>query len=185
MKLSKKLLLYIGITAYVFVAGIMGYVLLKQVDEKSALEEEITLSQGIVARINPENLTAQKQELQDNLDGITAQLEILRERLSHDVGNVAASELIFTIAASNNVEVIGLSAPGSSFDYLNDVPCDVIVINATVAGDDDDLVDFIIDMNSALSTGVIQSVAMNIVETDNQTLPVASVLLELYNYQGE
>ena len=185
MKVSKKILIYIAIGAYVIVLASFGYVTSQTLSEKTKVEEELAVAQANLERANPERLTKQKTDLEGQLAQVTGQYEALKDIFSQPIGNVAASSIVFDIAEAKGVEVIELTTPEASVDSLENVTCSVVALNTTVEGDERDLVAFITSLNSYLTTGVIKSIDMVIPEPGSTAEPTATVQLVIYSYQGE
>jgi hypothetical protein len=183
MSVSKKTLMYLGIGIYIIVVAALGYMVFNQLNEKDSVDEELSITRANLDRITPDHLNNEKLELEAQLTEVTSKAENLKSMLSLDMGNVDATATVFDLAKSSGVEVTQLTSPYPTYDVLEDVPCTVVVLNATVRGDVRDLVGFTMGLNSYLATGVIESVQMNIQEgTDNST---ADILFVIYNYQDE
>ncbi|MBN2240900.1 MAG: hypothetical protein JW712_14115 [Dehalococcoidales bacterium] len=184
MQIRKKVLTYIGIVVYLFVAGVGGYILLQKMDEKDTLSTDLIMNQGVLGKVNSAVLEAKKEKLEADVSEQSSQTEVLKLQLSHDADNVDATSLVFTLAEDNDVKVLSLNAPSASDSYLNSIHCNVIVIQTSVEGDENNLVRFITQLNSELNTGVLQSVEIEISDSENVTSS-AILLLEIYDYQGD
>jgi len=185
LNISKNTFLFIGIGVYVIIVASLGMIAFQRYGEKDRVDSELVTAQQNLARANPEKLTAQRAELEEKFDQITLQYDAVKALMSQEIGNVGASSIVFDIAESSNVEVIGLSSPSAWIDVLEDINCTVVSIDIIVEGDVRDLVDFITSLNSYLPTGFIKSIRMNVPEADSETEPSADILLLIYTYQGD
>jgi len=183
LKIRKKVLVYAGAAVYLFIVVMMGYVLFKQLDEKESVTNELTTTRTNLERLSSTNLENEKAEAETTLAQVTSEVDGLKAMMSLKIDNVPATELVFEVASKSGVSVILLSSPTATHEILEGIPCSITAINVTVEGEEDYLVEFITALNVALDTGVIQSVQMNLIETENQT-PQAVVFMEVYNYQG-
>jgi hypothetical protein len=185
LKVSKKTFLYIGIGVYVIVVASLAMIAFQRFDEQDKISSELATAQQNLARSNPEKLSSQRAELEEQLDQITLQYDAAKTLMSQEIGNVGASSIVFDIAESSNVEVVNLSSPSAWIDVLKDVDCTVISLDMRVEGDVRDLVDFIITLNNYLPTGFIKSIMMSIPEADGETEPSANILLLIYTYKSD
>ncbi len=185
MKISKKTLIYLGIGVYVIVTAAVGFIMFEKMDEEDAVSEELTSIQTNLDKLNPARLDDRKLELENQLSQVSSQTDTLKNMMSQEIANVAASTIVFDIADTTGVDIVWLSSPSASPQVLENVPCTVVSLEATVDGSVSDLVDFITRLNNYLATGVIKSVDMNIPETSSNTSPTVSISLLIYNYQGE
>ena len=105
--------------------------------------------------------------------------------MSQETFHVIASTIVFDTAKSTYVEVLNLHSPSASEELFENVPCDVVLLEATIEGKVEDLVNFITQLNTVLTTGVIKSVNLSIPELGTGVKPTALVSLLIYNYQEE
>lgn len=185
MKISKKVLLYVGVTAYVFLVGIMGFVLSQQFGEKRVIAAELEATLTNFETLNTDTLVQQKADFENQFLNVDSKTEVLKENMSPQIGNVDASAIIFDIAQRNKVEITELSSPNPSIDYLDELPCNVVTLSATATGPVHDLLDFISRVNSELNTGVIQSMYLSIRYGETQTTSNVTIFLQVYNYRGD
>ena len=185
MKVSKKVLLYIGIGAYAIIAIASGYVLFGKLDEQGKVNDELTLALTKLEQTDADRLTSQLNELKEQRDQIKSQTETMRQIMSHETTNVIASTIVFDIAKSAYVEVLNLHSPSGSSELFENVPCDVVLLEAKIEGKVEDLVNFITQLNTVLTTGVIKSVNLSIPESGTGVKPTALISLLIYNYQEE
>lgn len=184
MKISRKTLVYAGIGAYIIIVASLCYVLSSQYSEKTEIEEELDMTKANLERVNPEKLRQQKGELEEQVTQVQSQYDTLKDMLSHQIANVEATSIVFDTAESTGVEVTELTSPSATNDVLENVPFTVVSLEATVVGDVPDIVEFVTSLNTALTTGVIKSVNLNIPDVSSNMTPSAGILLVIYNYQG-
>ncbi|UCD09444.1 MAG: hypothetical protein JSU79_02035 [Dehalococcoidales bacterium] len=183
MKISKKALKYLGIGVYVIALAVSGYMLFGKLDEQSKVEEELTLAKDKLEMTDAERLSGQIAELEVQLAQITSESEILRDMMSEEKSQVVASTITFEVAGKNYVEVLDLNSKSSFSEVLENLPCDIVPIEAIVEGNVEDIVNFVIQLNTTITTGVIKSVNLNIPEVGTGVKPTATISLLIYNYQ--
>jgi hypothetical protein len=183
LKISKKVLIYLGIGIYVIALATSGYMLFGKFDEQSKVDEELTLAMDNLERTDIDRLSAQISELEDQHNQITSQTDALTNMMSEKKTNVDASTITFDVAEKNYVEVLDLSSLSAFSEDLLNVPCNVVPLEAIIEGSVEDIVNFVTQLNTALTTGVIKSVKLNIPEGGTGVKPTATISLLIYNYQ--
>ena len=185
MKINKKTLKLIGIGVYIIVAVASGYILFGKLDEQSKVNDELTSAKADLERTDADRLSAQISDLEDQLTQITTQTNTMKNMMSLEIANVAASTIVFDVAGKNYVEVIDLNSLSAFSDVLENIPCTVVPLEAIIQGNVEDLVSFVTQLNTTLTTGVIKSVNLNIPEASTGVKPTATISLLIYNYQDK
>ncbi|MBN2077069.1 MAG: hypothetical protein JW762_16110 [Dehalococcoidales bacterium] len=183
MKISKKVLIYIGIGTYVIAAVTVGYILFGKLDEQGKIDDELTTANANLERTDINRLSTQASELEDQLDQITSQTDTMKNMMSQEIANVAASTLVFDVAGKNYVEVIDLNSLSAFSEMLEDIPCTVVPLEAIIEGNVEDIVSFVTQLNTTLTTGVVKSIDLTIPEVSTGVKPTATISLLIYNYQ--
>jgi hypothetical protein len=183
MKISKKVLKYIGIGIYVIALVASGYVLFGKLGEQSEVDDELTLAKANLERTNINRLSEQIGNLEDQLTQITSQTDTMKNMMSQEIANVAASTIVFEIADATYVEVMDLNSLSAFSEVLEDIPCNVVPLEAMIEGNLEDLVSFVTRLNTSLTTGAIKSINMDIPESSTGEKPMATISLLIYNYQ--
>jgi len=189
LKLSRTSWLLIITGAFVIISATLGVVTFQRLSEKDELNEKLALAvsdlQSNLQVEQLEDLSLQQEELEGQLDQATSQFEAVKAMLSQPVGNVAASTILFDLAQAHGLEVAEVTLPGPTIENLEGVVCSVTSLSATVEGDIIDLVQFVIELNTYLTTGAINSVAITIPETASEEEASADIQLLVYTYQGD
>lgn len=183
MKISKKALKYLGIGVYIIAAAISGYILFGKLGEQSKVDEELTLANANLERTDVARLSTQISELEDQLTQITSQTDTMKNMMDQEIANVRATNMVFDVAGKNYVEVMDLNSLSAFPEVLEKIPCNVVPLEAIIEGNVEDLVSFVTQLNTALSTGVIKSVNLNIPDPTTGAKPTATISLLIYNYQ--
>jgi ASC-1-like (ASCH) protein len=183
LKVSKKILVYIGLGAYVIVAAAVGYTLFGKLEEQGKVDDALILAMANLEKTDINRLSAQMNDLEDQLEQITSQTDTMKNMMSQEIANVAASTIVFEVAGKNYVEVIDLNSLSAFSEVLENIPCNVVPLEAVIEGKIDDLVSFVTQLSTSLTTGVIKSVNLNIPEVSTGVKPTATISLLIYNYQ--
>lgn len=185
MKLSKTSWLLLTVGIFIITFASLGAVRYQQVNRQNQLNEELTLAEARLNEFRLEQLSYRKGELEEQLSQAISQFETAKAVLSQSTGSIATSSTLFDIAEAHGVEVTELSSSALVSEDLEGVPCSILSLTTRVEGDVSDLIGFITKLNSDLTTGVVQSVEINIPETTSEEEPSANIQLVIYTYEGD
>jgi hypothetical protein len=185
LKLSKTswILLAVGVFIIMFVG--LGAVGFKQANQQDQLNEELTLAQLELQRIQLEQLAGQQEVLGNQLSQTLSQLETAKVKLSPPAVGITSGDILFDVAAAHGVTITEIKSSILASDELEGITCSVLSLMARAEGDVPDLIDFIIELNGDLPIGVIKSVAIGIPEATSEDKSSADIQLIIYTYQGE
>ncbi len=184
MKISKRLLLIIGIGVFAAALIFLNMQRSQAVDEQSQLSAQLNLDKTRLAGLNVEQLSSQQAELEEHLSQATSQFEAVKSILSQPVGSVNVTSVLFDVAKACSVGVTEMTSPGPATESLEGVTCSVITLSATIEGDVPNLVNFVTTLNSHFTTGAIKSITITIPETGSSDNATANIQLAVYSYQG-
>ena len=184
MKLSKTSWLIIIIGFFVIILVGLGIVRSQQVHQQNELNEQLALAQSKIQVIQLEQLSHQQGELERQLSKTDSQSESAKAILSQPIRSITISDLLFSIAEANSVNVTEINSSGLASEELAGITCSVLPFTARVEGELTDLVSYIIRLNSDLATGFVKSVEINIPEKSSENKPSANIQLVIYAYQG-
>ena len=193
LKLNKKTGLIIGAGAFLISIGFLGMMSFQKADEKSQLESQFTLTQTRLQGIRLESLSAQPEELQNQLDLLSENLTQVKAKLSKPVNSTNTTSDIFDAAKANNLVVTKISTSSPLVEIVQGVLLSSISINAEIEGSVSNMNLFIADLNKSLKPSVIKSVEITVPEkTGSGIIPgpagdntTASIALVIYTYEGE
>jgi len=185
MKLSKTSWWVLSVGIFVIFFAGLGLFRFQQIQQQNQLLREITIAENRLNGFQPEQLSAQKAELERQLGQVTSQFEAVKAIFSQPVKSVVASSILFDIAEAHNLEVTEISSLGLNNDSLYGIDCSVTSLTAKVEGDVTDLVSFIIDLNGQLVTDTIRSITITFPEIDSGEKASVDINMVIYAYQGE
>ena len=177
MKPSKKVWLIIGIAIFAVVLAILFSTYSRQAGEREQLEKRLENAQFLLPP-----LTAQKEDLEDQLAQAQSLLDSSRSKFPESVESIEYGEDLFEIADDCNVGITRLTAkkPTSSAPYT------VSSFTVAVNGDMSDILDFV----DALRAGVdfqlpwsADVTAVKISYAGEDAAGTASISLNIYAYR--
>jgi TolA-binding protein len=168
------------IAAGVLIIGLAAVVMkyTGQVDELAQVNEQLAQVRSKLNKIQLEQLTAKQTELEEQLTQATSQSEAARVPFSELIGSTTAISTFLKVAEDNGLEVTEITSPGSAEDTSGELDYRVVPLTAKVQGDTPNLVSFLLELDSSLVTGVIESVTAG----ENST---AEIRLVVYTHRGD
>jgi hypothetical protein len=155
----------------------------QQSGTKKQLKEEYDRAQTNLNSIQVEQLADQQGELEQQLDDTIAQSETARKTLSEPMNSIIITDILFSRAESNSVNITDIKSSGTNAVELEGVPCRALSLTVNIKGEVDNLVDFVTQLNDNLATGVVYSIGMNIPNTAGGEKPSASIQMVVYTHE--
>lgn len=186
LKLSKTSWLILSAGIFVVILAGLGLTRSQQLKEQTKLEEELSISTMRVDTVQISHLRPQLDELQQKIDESKSQLNDVKDRLHQTVVSADVTEKLFAIAEYCGVDVNNMSNTTISADEIAGISCSTTSISATVNGEIEDIVDFLIGVNDGYTTGYVQSAYISIPDEsdDSSEKPSASFMMVIYSYEG-
>jgi len=185
LKLSKTSWLILSIGIFIVVAAGLGLTRSQQLKEKGQLDEELSVVEKRLSKLEVKDLREQQEELQGRLDESTIQLMAAKDSLRQPVESIDVTDEFFTVAHYCGVEVMSISSSGIKSEKLGNIVCSMISLNARVTGKVSNLITFVIKLNNDFTTGVVKSAQMSIPETVSEGESSASIQMVVYAYEGD
>jgi len=185
LKLSKIGWIILGAGVFVVVLVGLGVTRSQQMKEQTGLEEELSISETRMEKLELTQLHQELELLTEQVDEAETELAEAKTRLDQTVISADVVEEVFDIAQYSNIIIMDISSTPISDDAVEDVELFTTAISASVTGELDDLIDFVTNLNNGLSTGHISSVQISIPESDvlDEVLPSASIQITVYSYE--
>jgi len=177
MKLSKKVWLIVGIAIFAIVIAVLFSTYFRQAGEQEQLANNLWTAQVLVPK-----LTAQKEDLEDQIAQARSLLDRSRAKFPESVESIEYGEDLFEIADDCDVEITRLTASKPT----GSAPYSVSSFAVDVKGDVSDILDFV----DALRAGVdfqlpwsaeVTAVRINYAGEGDS----ATINLKIYAYKGE
>ena len=180
MKLGRKSWLAIAIGFFLIASISMGISYFQNAGERNHLREDLTSVYSRLNSIQFEQTPDRQHELEEQLSEIIKQSETARETLSQPMNSIIISDVLFSTAEANSVNITEVSSSGMTIEELSGVTCLALPITASVEGDLSNLVAFITQLNGDLSTGFISSLDMNITDPASNQKPSVNIQMVIY-----
>ena len=183
MKLGKRSWLFIGIGLFIIVFVSLWMVYSQQNTVKKQLKEELNLAKTRLSSIQIEQLAGRQSELEQQLEKTIAESEAARETLSRPMNSIIISDILFSTAEANSVNITEVSSSVASSVALEGVPCLALPITAKIEGEVNNLVAFITQLNNDLASGIVKSVNLDISQLEDNGKSAASIQMMIYKYE--
>ena len=185
LKLSKVSWLILSAGVFVVILAGLGITHAQQSEEETRLADELLTVEMRLNNVNVSQLQQQYEELQAQVEDSENQLDAVKDRLQQSIESVDVTERFFVIADNCDVEVVNINTTAISEDMLLDtIGCISISITAAVTGDLNDIIDFIISLNSGFATGYVRTSQISIPEDTSENVSTAGVQMTVYSYEG-
>jgi len=203
-KLSKTVCMVLIIGVLVVAFGILGVARANQVQEQQRLEDELSMAETRLSKIQIQELRSQKDELEEQMEKVVSELGATRDNLRQSIDSITVVESLFAVAEASGVEITDVSSTPLSSGNLEGVECSTIQLSMNVDGDVPNLIDFVISLNNDFVTGVVRAVQMDIQEyedmdgesgeeplqeeeepAEEEKIPSVNIRMIVYSYQGE
>ena len=185
LKLSKTSWLILSAGVFVVILAGLGLTRSQQLQEQSTLDEEISLTETRLSKIQVNQLNQQLEEFKQRADESETQLTEAKDRLRQNIESDDTVEEFFVIANYCGVEVMKITTSVIATDSLEGVECSHISLNASVDGELLDLVNFIISLNDGYTTGIVNSAGISIPESSEEGMATADIKMTIYSYDGD
>jgi hypothetical protein len=162
MKLGKTSLLIIVLGIFIIAFGSLGFTRSKQVEERSQLEDEISVAEKRLDNLQLRGLYTQQEELEAQLDNALSQLDVAKDALRETIESTEVIDSIFQIADASDVKIIEIGSSDISSDKLEGITCSVVRLNIRAEGEVSNLISYVTNLNTGFPTGLVTSAELNI-----------------------
>lgn len=185
MKLSKTSLLVISAGFLIIMMAGLGVVYFQKVDERNQFSEQLALAQSGVSGMQIELLSSQQTDLEGQLSQAISQFEAVKVILSQPISSVTVWSILFDVAKAHDLEITEITSSGLTSDSLEGITYSVLSLTVKIEGDVPNLVNFVTQLNSYFTTGVVKSVVITVPETTNGESASANIEVIIYTYRGD
>ena len=114
-----------------------------------------------------------------------AQLNEAKDKMRQTVVSADVTDKFFVIAGYSKVVIQTISNSPIQKTTLGGVGVTSTSISARVTGDVDSLINFIINLNSGFTTGLVKSTTITILPGENAGGSSAAIQMMVYSYEGK
>ena len=162
MKLGKTSLLIIVLGIFIIAFGSLGLARSQQVEEKSQLEDEITVAEKRLSNLQLKQLYSQNEELEEQLNDALSHLEVAKDSLRQTIESTDVTDSLFQIATASGVEITAINSSDIGEGELEDIACSVTRLTIMVTGDVPNLISYVTKLNTDFTTGLVTSAGISI-----------------------
>ena len=184
LKLSKTSWLILSAGIFIVILAGLGLTRSQQLSEQNQLDAALASTTSRLNKLEASSLELEEAELQQRLDETMVEFEEVKDRLRQTVVSVDVTDELFRIAEYSNVEISSLTTSPQSNANLGPVSCLMTTINTNINGSTSDLIDFVINLNSGYTTGIVRSVNISIPEETGSDNATAAISMSVYTYEG-
>lgn len=182
MKINKTSLLLLVIGIMVITLANLSATHSQKVHGQNQLTDELSLAQQRLSKLDIDQLRFQQAGLQEQLSQTKSQLEENRNRLSKPTTGMDATDDLFRLAQSANVQITAIGSSVLSPGDLEGVSSSILPLSVRVEGEHSALMTFIFDLNHNFATGAVRSVEVNFAKVGPSW---AFIQLAIYTYKGD
>jgi len=183
IKLSKASWLILSAGIFVVVLAGLGVTRSQQLQQQSKLDETLAMSESRLSKIEVTQLDQQLETLGKQVAEAEAQLSEAKDRLRQTVVSVDVTDKFFVIAGYSNVAVQNISNTAIQKTTLGGVGVSTMSVSARVTGAVEDIIDFVINLNSGFTTGVVKSATITVVSGDDEAGSSAAIQMVVHSYE--
>ena len=180
MKINKKSWITITIGLLVMAFASLSVFYSQRESEREQLEAGLLLVHSKLSSMDIPTLTHQQEILEEDLNQAYRGYQSDKEKF---VENIAVSNVIYSTANVNSVNITDMSSSDDSSEVIEGAPCIALLLKARVVGDVDNLVAFITQLNDDLINAVVKSVSMAIPTSNSDNTASADIQIVIYTYE--
>ena len=105
MKFTKTSWIILSVGIFVIAFSSLGVARFQQVGEQNQLYDELSIAELSLNKFQLDDLSSQQEELEKQLSQTISQLETTKTKLTQPTESIAASDALFDIAKSCDVEI--------------------------------------------------------------------------------
>lgn len=185
LKLSKTSWIILGIGLFAIVAASLGTAHLSQAKAKQQLEQDLSTAAHRLDEVNLYELSLTKDELQNELNQLYAELENNNLVITQPMDSITASDYLLQKADICGVTITEISSSHFMNDSLGDIDCSVLSLTISVEGDGNNILSYIYKLNTDFATGMVESATVNITDSSSADPSTAQIQMLIYIYKGE
>ncbi len=190
MKLGKTAWAFLAIGLFVIVVAGLILAYNEHSREQIRLQQELSLTQDILAKYTPEKLSSRQEEVENQLARAESELEAAKANLRRSIESIEATDTIFAAARASSVGVLHVRSLGTPASQVREegLTLTFLSFSVKVEGDIPDLVNFVVELNSKFPGGAVESVEIivhEVVEGEEELKPSANVQLVIHTYEGD
>jgi hypothetical protein len=183
-KLSKASWIILAVGLFIVVMAGLGITRSQQAKEQGRLDDELAVSQQLLASLDIADLQADLEELEQAAEEGQTQLDEARALLDQSVVSVDVTDEFFDIASACGVLVVNLSTTPIVPNIYDGIGLSMTTLDASVEGEVPALIDFVERLHADFTTGLVTSTQIDVPTAPSEEGPSATVQILIYSYEG-
>ena len=191
MRISKTTWLVLVVGIFIIAAASLSVAYFRRDKEQAQLSEELDVAQTRLNKIQIEPLISQKEALQEQLVDTVSKMEDARDTLAQYMPSIIAGGNLFDIADECGVTIMEMRSSGLSSGNLVDINCALLPFILNIEAEEvDQVIDFVVRLNTDFITGVVKSVELTYPDLNDEDAtgeePItARIEMQIYTYEGD
>jgi len=186
LKLGKTSWLILSIGIFIVVIAGLGLTRSQQLQEQGQLDDDLSIAQMRLDKLQAKELQEQQEVLQSQLDASAAGLVATQDSLRQIIESIDVTDEFFAIARSCNVTITKMTSSSINSEALEGLTCSMIQLTTVVEGEVSDLISYIIKLNTDFTMGAVQAARISIPDPcEEDKEPSANIQMVTYSYEGD
>jgi hypothetical protein len=173
VKLSKTSWLILSGGVFVVILAGLGVTRSQQLQERNRMNEELSLSETRLDKMDITDLRRQSEDLRQQVDEVRTQLDEAKGRLRQTVVSVDVTDELFKIAGYSGVTITSMTTSTISSKELEGIGLSTMSLTVQAKGDLDKIVDFVVNLNNDYATGYVKSAQITVPLLDGEPAEVS------------
>jgi len=181
MKISRASWVILASGVFIIVLAGLGMTRSGQMAAEDKLAEDLQVAQARLSNLQVTQLQTQINEYNAQLNDAKSQADDILQKLKQTVISVDVAEKFFVLADYYGVTINNITTSSIAQQPFASVNCETISLSASVSGELENLINFIIGLNNNFSTGFVRAAQLSI---NGEEASGASVQMTVYSQKG-
>ena len=179
MKINKKSWFAITLGLLVIAFASLSVFYHQRASEQEQLEKDLDSTRFRLSSLEVSTLRHQQDILEEDLNEAYEGYEADKEKF---VENIAASNVLYSTAKANSVNITGMNSSDYSSEVIEGASCIALLLDTKVVGNVDNLIAFITQLNNDLINVVVKSMSITIPSSNIDNTASADIQIVIYTY---
>jgi hypothetical protein len=181
MKISKASWMILAAGVFIIILAGLGMTRSGQINEYDTLVTDFNLASTRLNNQQTGNIQTEINEYSQQLIDVKDQAEEAKRKLDQTVVSVDVAEKFYEIADYCGITVGSLNTSTIAYQSYSGIPCYTVSVAATLTGEKQKLIDFVIALNNTFTTGYVTAAGFAINEDDLSNI---NIQMTVYSRTG-
>jgi hypothetical protein len=172
MKISKASWMILAAGVFIIILAGLGMTRSGQINEYDTLVADFNLASARLNNQQTGNVQTEINEYSQQLIDAKDQAEEAERKLDQTVISVDVADKFFEVADYCKVTVSAVSTSTIAHENYGSIPCYTVSVAATVSGDRQMIIDFVIALNDTFSTGYVTAAGFSFSDDNTGNLNI-------------